>query len=321
MRQATIRLSSLLLAAAFAAPLAAQTNPLALDVSAPNSAFAWDGTTNFGDIVGNPDNTFRLDGVIDLLVDVPGGPFGQMKLNGGFSYTVPNHLAGKIPNPIPFLPPLATIDIYDTAVRFNSASMSVNPATGAFTGMMTLTMIHGRAVVEPFGSTATTADLAGAVSDLFPVSGTLSESGGIALLHIPVNATFDISDPAAGFTGTFTLAGNLRAGADLNDPLTRLYAGPLVAGSSAQMQYRGGVPNRPLWLAASLVGPGSTNVVVLGVTLGLANPFQAGPSVGADANGDATWNIPVPVNAVGRHVWLQAAQAGRVSNVLVTTVL
>ncbi len=97
---------------------------------------------------------------------------------------------------------------------------------------------------------------------------------------------------------------------------SQLSSGAIMAGANASLQLAAAVPNAPAWLAASTTGAGSTPIPQLGVTLGLAAPFPlAGPTL-VSPTGGAVWNVPVPAGAQGRSYWLQAAQAGKVSNVL-----
>lgn len=93
-------------------------------------------------------------------------------------------------------------------------------------------------------------------------------------------------------------------------------AGVISAGAPAMLHLDLALPSAPAWLAASLTGPGSTYVSQLGVTLDLAAPMQlAGPTL-TDAVGSLMWMLPVPAGAAGKSYWMQAAQAGKVSNVL-----
>ncbi len=80
----------------------------------------------------------------------------------------------------------------------------------------------------------------------------------------------------------------------------------LVAGGIADVSVTGCRPLEPVWLAASTTGPGATPVPQLGVTVQLANPFEAAGHQVADAQGDAQWAVPVAGGASGRRVWVQA---------------
>lgn len=96
------------------------------------------------------------------------------------------------------------------------------------------------------------------------------------------------------------------------DPLqSGLYADFTIVNAGASM---------PTFLAYSLVGPGSTPVPPLQVTLGLANPVQAGGMVTADLYGTADWTLYVPTFAAGRSVWFQGVQFQLITNVVATSV-
>ena len=95
---------------------------------------------------------------------------------------------------------------------------------------------------------------------------------------------------------------------------------PLVAGSFATFTASGFEPDSPTYLAYSLVGPGSTPVPPLNVTLDLANPSQAGGPAISDASGTAMWTIFIPNAAAGLDVWIQAAQYGQTTQVVATSV-
>lgn len=96
----------------------------------------------------------------------------------------------------------------------------------------------------------------------------------------------------------------------------QLHAGALRGGQPGEVSILGALPNQPVWLAASVIGRGSTYIPALNVTLGLDRPMQVGPMLRADAQGRATWLLPVPRQASGRTIWLQAAQRENASNVV-----
>lgn len=96
---------------------------------------------------------------------------------------------------------------------------------------------------------------------------------------------------------------------------------PLVGGQTATFTAENGDPSTNTYLAYSLHGPGSTFVPFLNVTLDIAKPKQAGGVVVSDATGKAVWNLPIPAQAVGRNVWLQAVQYGNKTNVVATSII
>jgi len=95
---------------------------------------------------------------------------------------------------------------------------------------------------------------------------------------------------------------------------------PLQAGSAGTFVAVDLEPETATYLAYSLVGPGETFVPLLQVTLGLLQPIQAGPIVTSDADGAATWTLPIPGGAAGTPVWFQAAQYHAATDVVATTV-
>ena len=131
--------------------------------------------------------------------------------------------------------------------------------------------------------------------------------------------TVKVSDLAAGTTGTwqnFRLKVYGYDGSGGPGGASVLTSTTLTGGVTAMMQLVQGVPNASAWLAASKIGSGSTLISQLGVTLSLASPFPlAGPTMASGA-GDVSWSVFVPGGASGASYWLQAAQSGKVSNVL-----
>lgn len=97
---------------------------------------------------------------------------------------------------------------------------------------------------------------------------------------------------------------------------TLLTVDNLVAGQNAHIAVTGAVPNKPVWVAASTSGTGSTYVSQLTVYLGLDQPFQVDKQVKADANGNASWDVFVPNAGKGQQVWFQAVQSENGSNMV-----
>lgn len=131
--------------------------------------------------------------------------------------------------------------------------------------------------------------------------------------------TIKIADLASGTTGTWQnyrlkLYGSDGSGGPGGDSI--LTSGTVTAGAAASFQLAQGVPNAPAWLAVSTTGPGSTVIGPLGVTLGLAAPFPIAGPTATDGAGGLNWSVNVPAGAQGASFWMQAAQSGRVSNVL-----
>ena len=93
---------------------------------------------------------------------------------------------------------------------------------------------------------------------------------------------------------------------------------PLQGGEWAQVRVSDASHEVPAYIAYSLHGPGSTYVPALGVTLGLDRPMLGSPSKVTDLLGQAEWTETLPPTPVPRSLWIQAAQAGRVSDVVAT---
>ncbi|MCK6445321.1 MAG: hypothetical protein L6Q99_02925 [Planctomycetes bacterium] len=205
-------LSIVVASLAVSAPAIAQQT-LAYDVQPSQSNFTWSGTTSLGNIVGNPSNAFQVDGTSQLsIAPVGGNGYGAVQMVGGDAFVVPD-IHGKIPNPIPFLPPLATIDVLNLHLSPTSDPFSVNPIGSSFSTMVTLTALSGTLVVTPLGGSAQTTDLTGSASTPSAASGSLGTSltFGESLLVVPVNSTFPFSDSASGISGTITVTGTLTA--------------------------------------------------------------------------------------------------------------
>jgi hypothetical protein len=195
------------LALGAAAP--AQTHVFNLLQSSSN--FTWSGTSTLGPIVGNPSNAFQLAGTvnIDLVLQAGAQPVASGAFTGGAAATVPD-LHGRIPNPIPLLPPLATIDVLGLVVTPTSPSFPV-ALDGSFTATVTLTAVAGTMVVTPLGQAATSTPLAGSTSTPSAATGSLLTNSAAIRLNMPVNSTFPFSDPTSGASGTITVVGTLVA--------------------------------------------------------------------------------------------------------------
>ncbi len=95
---------------------------------------------------------------------------------------------------------------------------------------------------------------------------------------------------------------------------------PLLAGQIGTFSAIDFEPGVLTYLAYGLNGLGSTSVPFLKVTLGIAQPTQAGAALPSDGNGAVDWNLMIPGNAGGTAVWFQAAQYNQATNVVATTV-
>ncbi len=88
----------------------------------------------------------------------------------------------------------------------------------------------------------------------------------------------------------------------------------LFTGVAAEIQVLRCTPNAPVAVAYSLAGMGRFPVARLGVVVLLAQPALVGRTQ-ADAAGVARLQVVPPSPLFGRTTWLQAVQAGAVSNV------
>jgi hypothetical protein len=191
------------------ASTSAQSYVFQIQQSASN--FNWSGTTSLGPIVGNPSTAFQLAGTtgLDLTVQIGSQPIAGGDFSGGDAFTVPD-IHGKIPNLLPFLPPLATIDLVGLHVSASSDPFTVD-GTGAFSGTGTLTALAGTLTVTVLGQSPSTTPLAGNASDPGPVSGTFTTTAGNIHLSQPVNSTFSFSDPTSGASGSITIVGTIES--------------------------------------------------------------------------------------------------------------
>lgn len=304
-----MRLSLLLSALLFAAtPLVAQ-HQYTLDVDSPASAMTWDGTTSLGDLNGN--KNLNGTGTADILLDNLSAPFGGGLFNGGHMGTDPAVIYAKIPNPIPFFPPLAEIWVRNLDMEAHSPHFSID-AAGNFTTDITMIVLSGELEVHDALGGTTITPLAGTVADPYASSGTITESGGQIHGHIPVDIA--ISDSSGGISFSFTMTGDVYADADILSYNMLLSSSALVFGSQATFDVTDGMANTGTYLAYSLRGLGSTPVNPLGVTLDLDRAGLAASGT-SDANGDTSWSLTVP-NMVGTQVWFQVCQLGLTSNTI-----
>lgn len=213
----------LLLKAALSLALSAVAtaqSELTFTINQAQSNFTWSGTSTLGAIVGNPSTAFQMSGTTSVRTY----PLGSDALDSadmpgnGDAAVVPD-LHGKINNILPFLPPLATIDITNLHLKVNATQFFV-ATNGAFSTSMSLTAISGTMTVTPLGSAASNQNLAGMASTPQAQSGTLTQAGTTLNLVLPVNTTFPFSDPTSGASGSITITGTLRAAWTCPTPTT-----------------------------------------------------------------------------------------------------
>jgi hypothetical protein len=180
-------------------------------IAQSQSDFTWSGTSTLGAIVGNPSNQFEIGGTTRLELS-PLGPDAIASgrfTDGGDAFATPD-LHGKINNPFPFLPPLATIDVLGLHLKVGSPSFAI-AGNGAFSADATITAISGTLVVTPLGGSPSQTALAGLMSTPQPQAGTVTQSGATLDLTIPIHSVFPFSDPGTGASGSITLTGTLLA--------------------------------------------------------------------------------------------------------------
>ena len=95
----------------------------------------------------------------------------------------------------------------------------------------------------------------------------------------------------------------------------RLDASNIVAGVRCQVEAFRCTPGASVAFLYSTAGLGSTFIPQLNVTVDLDSPHLIGVDT-ADGTGYATLIQHVPNAAQGRHLWMQAAEQGRTSNVI-----
>ncbi|GEM_PF-5372407 len=105
--------------------------------------------------------------------------------------------------------------------------------------------------------------------------------------------------------------------ADYTAPVARftLDVPPLVAGLVATLRVTHALPGENVYFIYSRRGLGLTPVPQLGVTLGLQAPTLIG-ATRANQQGDASIRGRVPVDLLGRNLWIQAARQGSVTDVV-----
>jgi hypothetical protein len=205
------RLFTATLASIVFASAAQAQGAFTFQIDQANSNFNWSGTSSLGPIVGNPSTAFQMSGTAGLTLTPSGAdPIASGTLPGTGDAAVVPDLRGKINNPFPFLPPLATIEVNGLHLSFAAPSYAI-ASNGAFTANVTVTALAGTLVVTPLGSSASSSSLAGLTSTPQAQSGTLTPSGLDLQLALPVNTTFPFSDPTTGASGTITIVGTLRA--------------------------------------------------------------------------------------------------------------
>lgn len=300
-----------LFACLLAAPLAAQTEQFSTVLDQPNNVVSWNVNTSIGAVNVSP-STFRIGGTLELLLDSANAPYTSGALNGSLAYTSPTTLSGEIPNPIPFLPPLATFDIKNMEFHLGSPTFVIAP-NGDFSAMLVLTTTGGTNTMGGLFGSGTTS-IAGLASTPTAVTGNVSQSGTTITFSLNLGISVNMVDPGTGVSTDITLNGPLTGFANSTANGSFHLEAPLPLGVGVNsLPFTGATPNSTVFLAGSLAGRGSVFIASLNATLGLTNPQQAGAAT-ANSLGSGSFNLNVPGNLVGRSVWLQAIELNSASN-------
>jgi len=193
--------------AILAVPAAAQSFDFTIDQA--QSDWNWSGTTTIGPIEGNPDTDFELFGTILLDLDAGGSPIGGGQVFSSNALVIPD-LHGRIPNPIPWLPPLALIDVTNLSFSFSTPPFTV-ANNGNFTTDWSVTILSGMLTVTPITGAPTVTDLTGTQGPPATNPGNLDKVGALITLHSDQTSDFHFDDPSSGIGGDFHLEGTLHA--------------------------------------------------------------------------------------------------------------
>lgn len=271
---------TLLSAAALVAGAAVTSAQGQLDLVADQAAsnFTWSGTTSLGPIVGDPGNAFQVAGHNGMTLAVAGaGAKWDAAFTAGDLLVTPD-IHGKIPNPIPFLPPLATIGITNLRLSLSSPPSAV-ALDGSFTAQVTATALSGVMTITPLAGSPTVTDLSGLSSDPGPQSGTLLPQGGGLHLAAPIDLAFDFDDPATGISGALQIVGALNA--DWTCPPASVYCTAKTTSSGCVPTIAvAGVPSASgaagFDVTATQVEAGNLGILFFGQGGPAATPFQGG---------------------------------------------
>ncbi len=229
---------ALAIAAALCAPLQAQ-DPVVFTIDQAASQWTWNGTSSFGPLLGNPSNQFALSGDQVVRLTAGANPVATLELLAGGTAMVVPDIAARVPNPFPFLPDLATIDIAGLVLEFSAPAPAAVDASGNFTIDVVSTVLAGTVIVEPLTGGTTTQDLTGQISAPVPVTGTLIQTGSDLRLSAPISGTFDFDDPASGSSATIELDGILAADWNCPTPVNYCQPNPNSTGGPGQINFAG----------------------------------------------------------------------------------
>jgi len=158
------------------------------------------------------------------------------------------------------------------------------------------------------GGSANTVDTVENVLVEAPASGTWT----IQVIASEINEDGYLGTPAVDATFALVASG-------IGEISMRLTASRWVAGVQGDAQVSAATPGGLVAFIYSVQGTGSTYIPQLDVTVDLANPALAGTRT-ADQDGNALLRKRIPPGTTGRHVWMQAAEFQRKSNVVEITI-
>jgi hypothetical protein len=210
---------------------AAQSFTLTVDQA--NSNYTWNGTTSIGALEGNPSNTFQLSGNVEFDLATGGSPVASGQWLGADMLVTPD-LSGKIPHPLSFLPPLATIDVAGMRFSISSDPFTVD-AAGNFSTTSILLVTAGTLTVTPLTGGATVTDLTGTLGPPSPTSGTINLVTGVLELSSPMATSFMFTDPQSGISATLGLNGVINAEYDCPAPTNYCVGAANSVGAGSSM--------------------------------------------------------------------------------------
>lgn len=300
--------------ALLSSPLLAQNTQFSSDLHQASSAINWNITSSAGTVNVSP-STFHLGGSLDFKLDSAAAPFTSGLLNGALTFTDPAVLHGEIANPLPFLPPLAELDLKNLEFALSAPSFAIDPITGDFTADVTLVVTNGTSVMTGLLGNSNES-VAGLVTTPTALSGNVSQSGNIISMWLDVNMQIHMVDPATGITSTVTLVGDIYNHVLTSDADSMHLSVPygLTPGATNNLSFSNATPSSPVFLAGSGYGRGAFSVPSLGVTLGMHNPQHVATTT-ANSAGSGVFNVFVPASLSGVSVLVQCVQNSNISNV------
>ncbi len=215
---------------------AAAQLPVTLTVDQNASQFTYSGSTSLGPIIGNPPN-FSLNGACNIIATTGGFPIQTVQFVPGESVLVTPDLTAEIPNPVPFLPPLATIVISNLRLELQSDVGSVNG--GVFSVNLFSTTVSGTSTITPLGGGPSVGDLTGTMSTPQPLNGTIALNGSSLSLNAPLALNFQLSDPGSGVTADFDVQGSLVTNYTAPAPTSYCSSVPNSSGAAGIIQATG----------------------------------------------------------------------------------